>query len=203
MKVIGSPVKLNKPKAMKATTSITAKDCAMRRMMKASTGYVVRGLRCRFMTGRQSATIMPKGRSSVNADVVLRAPGYGPQAFNSAARWQAVSTSPSGCNAGTSARQRSTAYGQRLWNAQPEGGLSGEGLISDQEPRMQHQRPCDGDALPLAAGEHVGITSVMLRSQADLGEHRTRCFLPCGRIEPAVDRQRLFEKRPDALAWIE
>src|SRR6516162_10081911 len=36
MKVTGSPVKLNSPNAMKATTAITANDCRMRRRTNAS-----------------------------------------------------------------------------------------------------------------------------------------------------------------------
>src|SRR5215813_11350144 len=38
MKVTGSPVKLNRPNAMKPTTSMTKADCRMRRRMKASKG---------------------------------------------------------------------------------------------------------------------------------------------------------------------
>ena len=38
MNCTGSPVKLNRPKAMNATTTITATDCSTRRRMKASTG---------------------------------------------------------------------------------------------------------------------------------------------------------------------
>ncbi len=37
MNVTGSPVKLNSPNAMNATTAMTATDWRMRRMMKAST----------------------------------------------------------------------------------------------------------------------------------------------------------------------
>ena len=37
MNATGSPVKLNRPKAMNATTSRTSADCSSRRRMKAST----------------------------------------------------------------------------------------------------------------------------------------------------------------------
>src|SRR6266705_1995064 len=56
MKVIGSPVKLNRPKAMNATTVMTAKDCRMRRRMKASTGPI------------REATATARGRRATRTD---------------------------------------------------------------------------------------------------------------------------------------
>ena len=77
-------------------------------------------------------------------------------------------------------------------------------LVEHDDFRLQHQRAGDGDALPLAAGEHVRIAPVMLRPEADA---RTACRAPWraarGRIEVCVDDQRLLQDRADLLARIE
>jgi hypothetical protein len=41
-------------------------------------------------------------------------------------------------------------------------------LVEHDEPRLQHQRPGDGDALALAAGELVRIAVRTFRVEADL-----------------------------------
>ena len=47
-------------------------------------------------------------------------------------------------------------------------------LVEHQDGRRQHQRAGDGDALALAAREHVRIAVVMLGPQADIGHHFAR-----------------------------
>ena len=53
-------------------------------------------------------------------------------------------------------------------------------LVGDEELRREHQRARDGDALALAAGEHVRVAAVMLRPQADPRHHLARA----GRCAP-------------------
>ena len=47
-------------------------------------------------------------------------------------------------------------------------------FVGHHDPRPQHQRARDGDALALTAGEHVRIAAVLIRPQPDLGHHRPR-----------------------------
>ena len=47
-------------------------------------------------------------------------------------------------------------------------------LVEHQDVGIEHQGAGDGDALALAAGEHVRIAVVMLGPQADIGHHRAR-----------------------------
>ena len=57
MNVTGSPVKLNNPNAMKATTAMTSADCNTRRRMKASTeGCDFDAEYCRIVVPREGAT---------------------------------------------------------------------------------------------------------------------------------------------------
>ena len=58
---------------------------------------------------------MPKARLTVN------------HGFSSATRWHATRIPRNVDSNGTSVVQRATAWGQRWWNAQPDGGASGEG----------------------------------------------------------------------------
>src|SRR3546814_4804547 len=64
---------------------------------------------------------------------------------------------------------------------------------------VQHERPGDGDALALAAGEHVRIALVVLRPQADSRHHGFRRLTPLGRRHLAIDDQRLLQDGADLL----
>ena len=68
---------------------------------------------------------------------------------------------------------------------------------------MQHQRAGNGDALALAAGEHVRISRVLLGPEADLGHHGARRRLARLGVEIGVDDHRLFQDRAHLLARIE
>ena len=76
-------------------------------------------------------------------------------------------------------------------------------LIGDQQFRLQHQSPRNGDALALAAGKHMRIAPRMFGAQADAGHHRMRLGAPLGLAEVGVDDQRLFENLADGLARVE
>src|SRR5208282_6604337 len=67
MNVTGSPVKLNNPKAISATTAITTTDCRMRRRMKASKGWCLPRAEATRVTLSCCAAMMPKAQESVNA----------------------------------------------------------------------------------------------------------------------------------------
>ena len=45
-------------------------------------------------------------------------------------------------------------------------------LVQHQDFRIEHQRPGNGDALPLTAGEHMRIARVMLGTKTDIPHHR-------------------------------
>src|SRR5271169_5869584 len=79
MKVTGSPVKLNSPKAISATTARTTTDCRMRRRMNASKGWCLPRAETTRMMLSCRAAIMPKAPGSVNAPA-LRIELRGPQA---------------------------------------------------------------------------------------------------------------------------
>ena len=76
-------------------------------------------------------------------------------------------------------------------------------LVGDDQLRLEHQRAGDGDALALAAGEHVRVAAVVLRPQADLRHHVARPRGALGTAELGVDGERLFQDRADLLARIE
>jgi hypothetical protein len=56
---------------------------------------------------------------------------------------------------------------------------------------LQHHRPGQGDALALAAGEHVRVALVVLGAQAHLFHHRLDFFAAFGGGQVGVDQQRL------------
>ncbi len=76
-------------------------------------------------------------------------------------------------------------------------------LVRHHQLRPQHQGAGDGDALALAAREHVGIAVVMLRPQADLGHHRAHLLDAFRLGKLRVDHQRLFQNGADPLARVE
>src|SRR5829696_4265904 len=76
-------------------------------------------------------------------------------------------------------------------------------LIRDEQLRRQHQRPRDGDALALAAGEHVRIAGVVLGAKPDLRHHGAGASGALGLGQVGVDDERLLEDRADLLARVE
>src|SRR5271170_8428765 len=67
MNVTGSPVKLNSPKAINATTAMTTTDCRMRRRTKASKGWFLPRAEATRVALSCCAAMMPKAPGSVNA----------------------------------------------------------------------------------------------------------------------------------------
>ncbi len=65
-------------------------------------------------------------------------------------------------------------------------------LIRNHHARLQHQRPRDRDALPLAAGEHVRIPRRLVPAQPDARHHCQR-RLPPLRCRHTGNRQRLLQ----------
>ena len=76
-------------------------------------------------------------------------------------------------------------------------------LVGDQDARAQHERAGDGDALALAAGEHVRVAGVVLGPQAHLGHHLLGTFAALGGRQARVDDQGLLQDRAHFLARIE
>ena len=76
-------------------------------------------------------------------------------------------------------------------------------LVENEDLRLQHERAGDRDALALAAREHMRISPIMFRPQANLGKHRFGFRPPFCSRQLGVDLQRLFQDRADLLAWIE
>src|SRR5260221_2799574 len=79
----------------------------------------------------------------------------------------------------------------------------GDRLVGDHQLGPQHERARDGDALALAAREHVRVALVMLGPQPDLFHHvaRRRRALRLARFR--VDDERLLENGADLLARVE
>src|SRR4051812_38472765 len=77
-------------------------------------------------------------------------------------------------------------------------------LVADQDLGLHRQRPRDGDALPLTAGELVRITLHRLRRQADALEELARALVALAFIAAqAVDAHRLDERAPDRAPRVE
>ncbi len=53
----------------------------------------------------------------------------------------------------------------------------GNGLIADDEFRIDRERPCDADTLPLTAGKFVRITIRVVRLQADEPQEFLRALI--------------------------
>ena len=145
--------------------------------MKASTEGVD-GRCAGWMTASRRPPMMPKAPGSVNAlgaSVGAPAPGRGSPAIQSRPRdGRRPATSPSGSSAGTSIRQRSIAYGQRLWNAQPDGGFSGDG-----------SSPLQRDALaPPLRRRARGVLASSARVYGCAGRAKTVALGPCSTILP-------------------
>ena len=80
----------------------------------------------------------------------------------------------------------------------------GDGLVGDDQLRLQRERPRDADALALAAGELVRVAVVVLGVQARRGPSapaRRACARP--RRSAAVDGERVGDDRADRLARVQ
>ena len=76
-------------------------------------------------------------------------------------------------------------------------------LVGHEQRGIEHQGARDGDALALAAGEHVRIAVVVLGPQPDLRQHGASAFGAHGGRQRGVDLQRRFQNGADLLARIE
>src|SRR3990167_2257845 len=76
-------------------------------------------------------------------------------------------------------------------------------LIRHQHLGLQHHGAGQGDALALAAGEHMRVALVMLGAQADLLHHRLPPLAPFQARQAGVDQQRLAQLVADLLPRVE
>ncbi len=70
-----------------------------------------------------------------------------------------------------------------------------DGLVQHQDFRLQHEGPRNGDALALAAREHVGITVIVFGPETDEAHHLAGAGSALGRGEAA------FTSRGSSNAW--
>jgi len=75
-------------------------------------------------------------------------------------------------------------------------------FVQHQQPRLQGNGPGDGDALPLAAGELVGIAGHVIGVQAHLLQQRLHLRDRSGGAGTAVHEQRLGDAVTDQLRRI-
>ena len=73
-------------------------------------------------------------------------------------------------------------------------------LVEQQDLGLEHQRPGDGDALALAAGELVGVAEAEARVEADVGQRLQHAGVAAA---DAVDRERLGERRVDGALGVQ
>ena len=95
--------------------------------------------------------------------------------------------------------------GQQVQHLRPDGHVQRRHrLVQHQHPRLQHQGAGDGNALALAAGEHVRIALRMFRAQAHPGQHVAGQGLAFGVAgADAIGRQRLHQRIAHRLARVQ
>ena len=76
-------------------------------------------------------------------------------------------------------------------------------LVGHHQPGAEHQRTRNGDALALAAREHVRVAVGKLGPQAHLRQHGAGAFGALGLGQAGVDGQRVFQCGADLLARVE
>ena len=79
----------------------------------------------------------------------------------------------------------------------------GDGFVGDDDAGVEHEGAGDGDALALAAGEHVRVAAVLVGAQANLLHDRAGGGVAFGAVAAAVDDERLFEDGADGFARVE
>ena len=81
----------------------------------------------------------------------------------------------------------------------------GDGFIGDQECGIQHDRPCDGNTLPLPTAQfmRIPIDERCRRPQLGILECRKRSLASLSFSTDAIDQQRLFHRTPDGETRIE
>lgn len=77
------------------------------------------------------------------------------------------------------------------------------GFVADNDFRLQHQGPGNGDTLPLAAGHAVGIAVCKFLGQIHEAEHFPRFFIHLFFSDEAVVHQGLADNIPDPLFGVE
>ena len=79
---------------------------------------------------------------------------------------------------------------QELDDLELDRAVQGRGrLVQDEESGLQHEGAGQGDPLPLAAGELVGVAVPLLRVQAHLPHRLDDQPLPVRRVPDLVDEQ--------------
>src|SRR6185437_9777873 len=76
-------------------------------------------------------------------------------------------------------------------------------LVAHDQAWFERQRPCDADALPLAAGELVRVVLHLIRSQSDLFEQLGNPIALLVTSSDAVDAERLADNIAGSHPWIE
>ena len=77
-------------------------------------------------------------------------------------------------------------------------------FVANDEFRLHRQRPCDADALPLAAAELVRIPARVFRRQPNrFQQFRHPCLLVALVLAQFVDAQRFANDPADGHAWVE
>ena len=79
----------------------------------------------------------------------------------------------------------------------------GSRFVEDQNRRLQHQRPGNGDPLALAAGKLAGGPRQQLRRQCDPGGNRLDPGTTDGRAQRFEIFQRLFDNLKQGLTRVE
>src|SRR3989442_10699555 len=80
---------------------------------------------------------------------------------------------------------------------------SGNGLVADDQARVQRERAGDADALTLAAGELMWIAVDEVRVEAHDLEQLLCASATRATVADVVDEERLRDDVPDGHAWIE
>ena len=77
-------------------------------------------------------------------------------------------------------------------------------LVEHEKAGVEHEGASDGDALALAAGEHVRVAVVVFGPQPDLAEHLARLRLAFGRRHlRTADDEGFLEDRADPVARVQ
>ena len=94
--------------------------------------------------------------------------------------------------------------GEEIEDLRLNGNIKGRyRFIEDENFRIEHESPGNGNALALAAGKHVGVAVVMFRPETHACHHGAGFFLALGFWRLGIHQQGLLENGADFLARVE